>query len=89
MPWNQEEEWEKVRRLRFSAEECRAAAAGTKVEEGRRNLLDVASTYDALADRTEARLKGDPSSGTSRRDAVIAPLTMSPFEHSVRAQESR
>jgi hypothetical protein len=34
MPWNQEEEWEKVRRLRSNAEECRAAAAGTKVEEG-------------------------------------------------------
>jgi hypothetical protein len=48
------------RRLRSNAEECRAAAAGTKVEEGRRNLLDMASTYDALADRTEARLKGDP-----------------------------
>jgi hypothetical protein len=57
---HQEEEWEKVRRLRVSAEEYRAAAAGTKVEEGRRNLLDMASTYDALADRTEARLKGDP-----------------------------
>jgi hypothetical protein len=60
MPWNQEEEWEKVRRLRSNAEECRAAAAGTKAEEGRRNLLDMASTYDALADRIEARLKGHP-----------------------------
>ena len=55
---NQEEEWEKVRRLRSSAEEYRAAAAGTKAAEGRRNLLDMAGTYDIMADRAEARLKG-------------------------------
>jgi len=48
---------EKIRRWRESAEECRAAATGTKTSEGRPNLLDLARAYDDMADRAERSLK--------------------------------
>ena len=53
----EQEGWETIRRWRSSAEECRATAAQTKSPEARRNLLDMAVVYDAMADRAEARLR--------------------------------
>jgi hypothetical protein len=63
MPTQKEEEYEKIKRWRSSAEEYRAAAAETKTAEGRRNLLDMANNYDIMADRAEVRLKAHRGPG--------------------------
>jgi hypothetical protein len=56
-------EKEKIRRFRDRADECRAHAAEMKDPEARAGLIQVAESYERMADAIEAKLGEDPPSG--------------------------
>lgn len=51
---------EKIRRFRDRAEECRAHAAEMKDQDARAGLIQVAESYERMADAIEAKLREDP-----------------------------
>ena len=52
-----ETELSRIRRWRLRADECRVVASETTSTMTRRNLLDVAEDYEAMASDAEVRLK--------------------------------
>jgi hypothetical protein len=52
-------EKEKIRRFRDRAEECRAHAAEMKDPDARAGLIQVAESYERMADAIEAKLPED------------------------------
>ncbi len=52
-----EKELDTIRRWRFRANECRLLACEATSTVTRRNLLDVAKHYEAMASDAEARVK--------------------------------
>ena len=49
-------DWDKVREYRDRAEECRSHAAEMHDPEARAGLIQVAQSYEVMAERLEARL---------------------------------
>jgi hypothetical protein len=57
MPTDVESDKEKIRRFRDRAEECRAHAVEMKDSDARAGLIQVAESYERMADAIEAKLR--------------------------------